>query len=133
MDGREKNYASRKKKWLGHKGFWAAVLGGIAVAGAAAVTVMYIQTGKQYRTVFFPNTTINGVDASKKTVDEVKQLIASGINGYTLTIKERGGAEEVISGDDIGLESVFDGSLARLLEEQEPNDWFSHRKDDSVF
>lgn len=43
------------------------------MAGAAAVTVMYIQTGKQYRTVFFPNTTINGVDASKKTVDEVKQ------------------------------------------------------------
>ena len=123
---------SRKKKSLGIKG-WAAVLGGIAVAGAAAVTVMYIQTGKQYRTVFFPNTTINGVDASKKTVDEVKQLIASGIDGYTLTIKERGGAEEVISGDDIGLESVFDGSLEKLLEEQEPNDWFSHRKTPQSF
>ena len=123
---------SRKKKSLGIKG-WAAVLGGIAVAGAAAVTVMYIQTGKQYRTVFFPNTTINGVDASKKTVDEVKQLIASGIDGYTLTIKERGGAEEVISGDDIGLESVFDGSLEKLLEEQEPNDWFRHRKTPQSF
>lgn len=36
---------SRKKKSLGIKG-WAAVLGGIAVAGAAAVTVMYIQTGE---------------------------------------------------------------------------------------
>ncbi|MCD7997459.1 MAG: L,D-transpeptidase/peptidoglycan binding protein [Clostridiales bacterium] len=123
---------SRKKKPLGIKG-WAAVLGGIAVAGAAAVTVMYIQTGKQYRTVFFPNTTINGVDASKKTVDEVKQLIASGIDGYTLTIKERGGAEEVISGDAIGLESVFDGSLEKLLEEQEPNDWFRHRKTPQSF
>ena len=123
---------SRKKKSLGIKG-WAAVLGGIAVAGAAAVTVMYIQTGKQYRTVFFPNTTINGVDASKKTVDEVKQLIASGIDGYTLTIKERGGAEEVISGDDIGLESVFDGSLEKILEEQEPNDWFRHRKTPQSF
>ena len=123
---------SRKKKSLGIKG-WAAVLGGIAVAGAAAVTVMYIQTGKQYRTVFFPNTTINGVDASKKTVDEVKQLIASGIDGYTLTIKERGGAEEVISGDDIGLESVFDGSLEKRREEQEPNDGFSHRKTPQSF
>ena len=123
---------SRKKKRLGVK-FWAAVCGGIAVAAAATVTVLYIQTGKQYRTVFFPNTTINGIDASKKTVDEVKQLIASGIDGYTLTIKERGGAEEVISGDEIGLESVFDGSLERLLEEQEPNDWFRHRKATQTF
>ncbi|WP_320967248.1 L,D-transpeptidase family protein [Hungatella sp.] len=123
---------SRKKKRLGVK-FWAAVCGGIAVAAAATVIVLYIQTGKQYRTVFFPNTTINGIDASKKTVDEVKQLIASGIDGYTLTIKERGGAEEVISGDEIGLESVFDGSLERLLEEQEPNDWFRHRKATQTF
>lgn len=123
---------SRKKKPLGIK-FWAAVCGGIAVLAAVAVTVLYIQTGKQYRTVFFPNTTINGIDASKKTVDEVKQLIASGIDGYTLTIKERGGTEEVISGDDIDLESVFDGSLEKLLEEQEPNDWFSHRKTPQSF
>ena len=72
---------SRKKKRLGVK-FWAAVCGGIAVAAAATVTVLYIQTGKQYRTVFFPNTAINGIDASKKTVDEVKQLIASGIARY---------------------------------------------------
>ena len=50
-----------------------------------------------------------------------------------MTIKERGGAEEVISGDEIGLESVFDGSLERLLEEQEPNDWFSHRKTPQSF
>lgn len=123
---------SRKKKPLGIK-FWAAVCGGIAVMAAAAVTVFYIQMGKQYRTVFFPNTTINGIDASKRTVDEVKQLIASGIDGYTLIIKERGGAEEVISGDDIDLESAFDGSLEKLLEEQEPNDWFRHRKTPQSF
>lgn len=42
---------SRKKKRLGVK-FWAAVCGGIAVAAAATVIVLYIQTGKQYRTVF---------------------------------------------------------------------------------
>ena len=39
----------------------------------------------------------------------------------------------MISGDDIGLESVFDGSLEKLLEEQEPNDWFSHRKTPQSF
>lgn len=39
----------------------------------------------------------------------------------------------MISGDDIGLESVFDSGLEKLLEEQEPNDWFRHRKTPQSF
>lgn len=123
---------SRKKKPLGIK-FWAAVGGGAAAAVAVAAVVIYIQIGKQYETVFFPNTAINGMDASGKTVEEVKRMIASGIDGYTLTIKERGGAEEAIEGADIGLESVFDGSLEELLADQEPNEWIRHRKTPKSF
>lgn len=123
---------SRKKKKPGVK-FWAAVCGGTAVVIAAAAVVFYIQVGKQYRTVFFPNTTINGIDASKRTVEEVKRLIASGIDGYSLTLKERGGDEESILGTDIGLESVFDGSLEKLLEDQEPNEWLKHQKTPQSF
>lgn len=118
---------SRKKKPLGVK-FWVAVGGGAVVAAAVAAAVIYIQIGKQYQTVFFPNTTINGMDVSKKTVAEVKRMIASGIDGYTLTIRERGEKEETIRGTDIGLESVFDGSLEELLAGQEPNEWIKHRK-----
>lgn len=116
---------SRKKKKPGVKAWAAGIVIAIFVV-AAAFTVFYIVMGMQFHTVFFPNTTINGVDASKKTVDEVKKRIASGIDGYTLTIRERDGKEEAIRGTDIALESVFDGSMEKLLEGQEPGDWLKH-------
>lgn len=123
---------SRKKKPLGIKLF-AAVGGGIIITAAAIAAVVYIQVGKQYQTVYFPNTTINGVDASKRTVEEVKQMIASGIDGYTLTLEERDGKSEVIAGEAIGLESVFDGSLEKLLADQDQNRWYEHRNAPQTF
>ena len=41
-----------------------------------------------------------------------------------LTIRERGGNEETISGEAIGLHAEFDGSLEALLENQNPMDWW---------
>ena len=123
---------SRKKKTFGLKG-WAAVPG-ITVAAAALIgTLVYIQIGKQYETVFFPNTTINGMDASKKSVEEVKELISREARSYVLSIRERGGNEEQVKGSDIGLEPVFDGRLEAILSEQEPNQWFQHRKTPQTF
>lgn len=118
---------SRKKKPLGVK-FWLAFGGCTIVVAAAAAAIGYIQIGKQYRNVFFPNTVINGIDASKKAVDEVKTLIGSGVDGYVLTIKERGDQEEKVAGADIGLESVFDGKLEELLASQKPVEWLKHMK-----
>lgn len=113
---------SRRKKKLSVKtcvGFG----GGVMAAAALIVSISYYHIGKQYEHVFFPNTVINGIDASKKSAEEVKNLISSGIDGYTLTISERGGRKEEIKGGDIGLQSVFDGSLERLIKEQKPMKW----------
>lgn len=119
---------SRKKKPSGIKPF--AIAGGAFVAAAALIAgVSYYQMGKHYEKVFFPNTTINGVDASKKSVEEVRELIASGIDNYTLAILERGGKEETIKGRDIGLEAVFDGSLEKLLGSQEAFQWVRASKE----
>lgn len=123
---------SRKKKSLGLKG-WAAIGGGTVAAAAMIAALTYIQIGRQYEKVFFPNTTVNGIDASKKSVEEIKELIASGVDGYVLSIKERGDVTEELKGSDIGLESVFDGSLEALLAEQEPNKWLKHSKTPQAF
>ena len=56
---------------------------------------------QKYKTRFFPNAQINGVDASGKTAAEVQELIAEGVNGYTLTIDERNNQTETIAGTDI--------------------------------
>lgn len=122
---------SRKKKTFGLKGW--AIIGGTTAAAALLTAFVYLQIGRQYEKVFFPNTEINGIDASKKTVEEVKKMIASGIDGYTLSIQERGGRTEEIRGSDIGLESVFDGSLEALLAKQEPEKWIKHLKMPQTF
>lgn len=123
---------SRRKKSIGLLG-WAAIGGGTVAAVALIAAMAYFQVSRKYETVFFPNTTINGMDVSKKSVEEVKNMIASGIDGYELLIKERGDITESIKGSDIGLEAVFDGSLEKILGEQDPSEWYKHRKEASSF
>uniref|UniRef100_UPI000AFADEC0 hypothetical protein n=1 Tax=Clostridium sp. NkU-1 TaxID=1095009 RepID=UPI000AFADEC0 len=64
---------SRKKKPLGLKG-WAAIGSGTVAAAALIAALTYLQMGRQYEKVFFPNTTINGVDASKKIRRRSKEV-----------------------------------------------------------
>ncbi len=113
---------SRKKKPFPVKAVAIGTVTVLAAAGAAAG--LYLYMGKQYETVFFPNTVINGHDVSNKTTGEVRDLIAAGIEGYTLTIKGREGVTERITGEEIGLHSVFDGSLEEYLEAQDPLRWW---------
>ena len=105
----------------------AAVIG-TAVLAAAGAGYYFLETGK-YKMAFFPNTTINGIDASGKTVEEVKSLIEAGLSGYTLTVQARDGASGTIGTEEIGLHSEFDGSLEKLLEAQEPGQWIRYLKD----
>lgn len=75
---------SRKKKPFPVKTVAAA---GAAIAAAAGLGAgYYIQQGRQYETVFFPSTVINGVDAGGRTVEEMENLILSGVDGYVLTL-----------------------------------------------
>lgn len=94
------------------------VLGLFIMAGA-----VYTYMGQKYKTVFFPNTTINGMDASKKSIEEIKEMIAAGVNGYTLTLETRGGGQEVLAGTSFDLHPEYDGTLEELLKAQKPFRW----------
>ncbi len=122
---------SRKKKPFGALGF--SVVGGGIVAVALIAAFAYIQVGRSYEKTFFPNTVINGMDVSKKSVMDVKKMIALTIDGYKLTLQERGGTTEEIKGMDIGLEAVFDGKLESILGEQKPLSWAKHLKMPQTF
>lgn len=104
----------------------AVTAGAIALGLCVAAGGAYVFMGQQYRQVFFPNTTINGLDASGLTVEKVQSLIASGMEGYTLTLQERGGAEEQIVGTSINLHPEYDGTLEQILAEQQPLHWGAH-------
>ena len=101
-----------------------AVRAGAAAAALAAVLAgAYLYIGTTYRNAFFNGTVINGMNVSGKTVDQVKDMISQGTEGYILTLEERGGKTESIEGEAIGLKAEFDGSLEELLEEQNPYAW----------
>lgn len=116
---------SRRRRFPVKAGAIAAAGLLVILAGTAGV---YIYKGQKYKDAFFQNTTINGINASGKTIEEVKALIASEIDGYTLTIHKRGGETEQITKEDINLHSEFDGSLEEILSAQEPLKWWSHQK-----
>ena len=110
----------------GKKAAWiAACTAGILLVAAGGV---YVGMSQKYKTRFFPNTQINGVDASGKTAAEVQELIAEGVNGYTLTIDERNNQTETIAGTDIKLHAEFGGSLEKMVAAQNPFAWLWHMK-----
>ena len=114
------------RKTTGKKTAWiAACTAGILLVAAGGV---YAGMSQKYKTRFFPNTQINGVDASGKTAAEVQELIAEGVNGYTLTIDERNNQIETIAGTDIKLHAEFDGSLEKMVAAQNPFAWLGHVK-----
>lgn len=98
--------------------------GVLLIAAAAAGGFYFYRQVRRYESCFLPGTMINGMDMSGKSVEQVKAEIIAGLEGYALTIKERDGKEETISGEEIGLHSEFDGSLEKLLESQNPMDWW---------
>ena len=122
----EKAALKAEHKKNGKKAAWiAACTAGILLVAAGGV---YVGMSQKYKARFFPNTQINGVDASGKTAAEVQELIAEGVNGYTLTITERNNQTETIAGTDIKLYAEFDGSLEKMVAAQNPFAWLWHMK-----
>lgn len=94
------------------------------LALAAAICVGgYIYHAVGYRDAFLPHTVINGMDVSGRTAAQVKEMMASGVKDYSLVLKLRGGGQEAIYGADIGLHTVFDGSLEEIIRQQNPYAW----------
>jgi len=104
----------------------------ISVA-AAAVAVVYLGISIFYMGHYLPNTTINGIDCSSNTVDELEAMIVEEVGEYELVLTERGGSTETIRGTDIGLQVVFDGTLDMILKEQQAFAWSLALFEDSIY
>lgn len=104
----------------------AVAVGGAVLTAAVAAGAVYVGMGQKYKRVYFPNTTVNGLNVSGLTPEETKQRITEETNGYTLTIQERGGETETIQGVDIGLHPEFDGTLEQILDNQNTLAWGFH-------
>ena len=84
----------------------------------AAMAALYIGVGIYFGTHFMPGSVINGIDCSRKTVEEAEKLIAEKVQDYSITLAELNGVTETISGNQIGFEYVSDGEVQKLKDDQ---------------
>ncbi len=103
-----------------------------AVMIAAVIVLLlagiYFGVAVYYQSHFLPRTTLNDMDVSGKTQEEVEAMITEEIDGYELTLKERGGKEEIIKGTEISLKPEFGTTISGKIEEQNAYKWlFSFR------
>lgn len=128
QEEKKRGRSRRQKEETGKKGplFKAGCAAAVLLILLAGGTGYYLVEAGKYETAFFPNTNINGIDASGKTIEAVKAEIETGLSAYELKIIARGGAEGVITKDDIDLHSEFDGSMEAILVAQNPKEWVKY-------
>ena len=94
---------------------WLKIMG---VAAAVALFVSFpVLADDSSR--FVEGTDVNGIAIGGLTQEEASAKITqSYASSYRLTVQERGGKEEVITGDQIGLSVTVPGNLKELLDGQ---------------
>ena len=73
---------------------------------------------------FLPGSQVNGFNCSYMTEKEAEKLLEKKTGVYTLAVQTRGNGQEGISADEIRLKYTSDGSVKRLLHEQNRFEWF---------
>ncbi|MEE3420120.1 MAG: L,D-transpeptidase family protein [Lachnospiraceae bacterium] len=108
--------AEKKKKHIGRR---ILLVFFIIAAGLAAAYVVY---ASQFKTKFLEGTSINGVDVSGRTADEVENAIKKKVEGYSLTLLFADG-KETVSGNAIGLTYTSDRETEKILDRQNRFAW----------
>lgn len=122
----EERQRSRKKKESPEGGMTkrtAVIAAACAGAVIAACAGFYVYKSVTYKNTFLPGTWLNGQSVAGMTVEEAEHLIDEGARNYSLSLGLRGGESETLKGSEIGLHTVFDGSLDRVIEQQNPYAW----------
>ncbi len=97
------------------------------------IVVAYFGISQYYKTHFYTQTFINGVDCSNLTAEQAKEKISYEVHTYKLVIEERNNKRETISGADVGLDVKFDSDVGQLLESQSPYKWvFNSWRDNKI-
>ena len=95
--------------------FWKIFL--LFIISDMLVTPIIGRLIQKSRTHFKKGTYYLGVDISGLTLEKANEKLAKAIDGYTVTIKERGGKEEVLTAEQMGISYRENDSLAGILKE----------------
>lgn len=112
----EEEKALRRKKRKKALGIvFGSIFGVIAVA--------YLGLSIFFMSHFYFNTTINGVDFSAKSVENVESYMERQVQDYELDLNESDGGIEIIKGTDIDLKYEKGDELTKLMKKQNPFLW----------
>lgn len=112
-----------KSSARGRRGSWLIVVLSLILGLLLILFGIFAGISKRYQEMFLPGSTINNLDVSGMTIAQVEQTLSDNQGEYTLTLIERDGITETITGEEIDFALSFDGSLDRLLSEQNPWSW----------
>ncbi len=87
--------------------------------------VIYFGMAVYFMNHFYFGSEINCVNVSGKTVEEVKEQMASKLQVYKLNLKERDGKSEQIRSLDINLKYDSGGQYKNFKDRQDPFKWIS--------
>lgn len=87
------------------------------------IACVYLAVSFFFKSHFYSGTSINGLDCSRMTVEEVKYTLQENVLKYKLVMTERGGTTEEITASQLGMTYVDDQSVEKLMEEQNPFAW----------
>lgn len=111
--------ASTPRPHIGSHKFLSRCLWGFG----GVMLIVYIAVAVYFSSHFYEDTEIYGIDCSQKSVEEVKKLVADKLDEYRLEVKERGGASEYLSADQIDLKFVDNSSIDRMARAQRSYIW----------
>lgn len=102
------------------------VMIGIIVIALITLGVLYVMGERYYGSHFLKGTVVNDIDVSGMTVEELNERIRM----YSLTVTERTAdgsyVEEVITGDEIGLEVSSLEQVQDILRSQQKGHWITN-------
>lgn len=99
--GRFKNFIKKFFKYLG-----------------IAVVVVYILGCVVFYNRFFVNTKVNGMNVGFMTPAKVDELAKDRVNGYKIIIEGRNNVKDELSGKDVDMRYIEDGSAKKVKKEQ---------------
>lgn len=97
----------------------------LGVVFVSLVLLAYLSSVYYFSRHYFYKTRINGEDCSFLSDSEVRGRINRKVSLYELKIIGKDGVTDTISAGDIGLKFVYDESLAKVRERENPFLWFT--------
>lgn len=89
----------------------------------STIAVIYFGVTAYFHNRFLPSTMLNGIEVSGKSAEQVEEMIRKEIDGYVLSLEERGDQKEEIRGEDISLKPEFGSSISGLIDRQNAFGW----------